>query len=188
MAHAFVALLFFLSQPFWEAKPPEQWTDQEIGVLRGNSPWAQEVGQDPPVLVYLATAAPIEAAERELRRRSARPAVESDPDYADFLRTNRQKVFVLAIPWAQPSRFGTAAEQKKMVEESVMIIGRKKYPLAGHFPPSPADPVLRLIFPRELRPADKAMVIQLYLPGVTFPEREAEFRTKELMYQGKLEM
>jgi len=28
----------------------------------------------------------------------------------------------------------------------------------------------------------------LYLPGLNFPERDVEFRVKDLMFQGKLEM
>jgi hypothetical protein len=187
MPHALVALLFFLAQPFWESKVPEQWTDQEIDILCHASPWAQTTNRDPEVLVYLATAAPIEEAEGELRLRSKRPLAEPDPDYNDFLRLNREKVLVLAIPWTQ-ARFGTDAEQKQMEEESLMIVGRKKYQLVGHFPPSRNDPVLRLVFPREVKEADKAVLFQLYLPGMPFPERDVEFRTKDLLYHGKLEM
>jgi len=183
-----MALLFFLSQPFWETKPPERWTDREIDALRNASPWAQTAGQDPQILVYLATAAPIEEAEGELRLRARNPLAEPDPDYADFLRLNREKVLVLAIPWAQPLRFGTEAERKRMVDESVMIAGRKTFQLVGHFPPNASDPVLRLVFPREVKPEDKSVLFRLYLPGISFPEREVEFRTKELMYHGKLEM
>jgi hypothetical protein len=188
MPHALVALLFFLAQPFWEVKAPEQWTDQEIDLVRRASPWAQIAGQNPEVLVYLATAAPIEEAEAELRLRTKHPLAEPDPDYADFLRLNRDKVLVLAIPWSQPARFGSEAERKRMEEESVMIAGRKTYPLVGHFPPTQSDPVLRLVFPREAKPADKSVLFRLYLPGVPFPERETEFRIKDLMYHGKLEM
>ena len=183
-----MALLFFLSQPFWEAKPPERWTDQEIEAVRSASPWAQSAGRDPVLLLYLATAAPIEEAEAELRLRTRNTLAEPDPDYADFLRLNRETVLVVAIPWAEPLRFGTEAERKRMENECVMIAGRKTFPLVGHFPPSQADPVLRLVFPREVKPADKSVLFRLYLPGISFPEREVEFRTKDLMYHGKLEM
>ena len=54
--------------------------------------------------------------------------------------------------------------------------------------PTPSDPVLRLIFPREVRTSDKSVLFRLYLPGINFPERDTEFRVKDLMYQGKLEM
>ena len=48
--------------------------------------------------------------------------------------------------------------------------------------------VLRLIFPRAVKPTDKTVVFRLYLGGLKFPEREVEFRVKDLTYQGKLEM
>jgi len=48
--------------------------------------------------------------------------------------------------------------------------------------------VLRLVFSREVQPGDKKIVFRLYLPGVPFPEREAEFPVKELQYHGKLTM
>ena len=32
------------------------------------------------------------------------------------------------------------------------------------------------------------MIFRLYLYGLSFPEREVEFRLKDLVYQGKLEM
>lgn len=183
-----MALFLFLSQPFWEAKPPEKWTGEEIDTVRHASPWAQTMGHNPELLTYLATAAPIEDAEGELRLRTKNTLPEPDPDYADFLRLNREKILVLAIPWSQPARFGTEAERKRMEDECVMIAGRKIWQLVGHFPPSQSDPVLRLVFPREVNPADKSVLFRLYLPGVAFPEREVEFRTRDLMYHGKLEM
>jgi hypothetical protein len=93
----------------------------------------------------------------------------------------------LAIPWGQPG-FGTEAEQKRLADESVMVVGRRKYPMAGHFPPTSTDPVLRLVFPREVQPSDKSVVFRFYLPGINFPEREVEFWTEDLKYRGKVEM
>lgn len=69
-----------------------------------------------------------------------------------------------------------------------MRIGRKTWPIVGYFPPTPSDPVLRLVFPRAVRPSDKRVVFRLYLPGVDFPDREAEFIVKDLIYHGALEM
>ena len=189
--HALLPLLFFLAQPFWEAKPPEQWTDAEIQYLRTDSPWAQRSGDSPQVVIFLATAAPIEHAEAELRlrlRNNPHPLPEPDPDYVEYLRDNRDQNLVLAITY--PTLVGTsdASENKRMEEESVMIIGKKSYHMVGHFPPTPSDPVLRVIFPRAVKPSDKTVLFRLYLGGLKFPEREAEFRIKDLTYQGKLEM
>jgi hypothetical protein len=185
---ALPVLLFFLAQPFWETKPPDKWTDREIDTILQASPWAEKVGPTPEVLMYLATAAPIEEAEGELRLRTKHPLVEPDPDYNNYLRENREQSIVLAIPYDLPVRFGTGQEQRRMEEECEMLIGRKSFKLVGHFPPTGGDPVLRLVFPREVKKTDKAVTFRLFLPGLVFPEREIEFKVKDLQYRGKLEM
>ncbi len=190
--HALLPLFFFLAQPFWEAKPPEQWTDAEIQYLRTDSPWAQRSGDSPQVVIYLATAAPIEHAEAELRLRlkgNPHPLPEPDPDYLEYLHDNREQNLVVGVTYPTLAGMSDSRENKRMEEESVMVIGKKTYHIVGHFPPTPSDPVLRLdIFPRAVKPADKTVIFRLYLGGLNFPEREAEFRVKDLTYQGKLEM
>jgi hypothetical protein len=181
-------LFFFLAQPFWESKPPEKWADEEIRLVRTDSPWAQSMGPAPNVLVYLATARPIEDAEGELRLRSKDPLPEPDADYSTYLSENRDKQFVLAVPCSARQGPKAESEEKKMEQESVMVIGRKTYKMIGHFPPTAADPVLRMVFPREVQPTDRKVVFRLYVPGVDFPDREVEFRPKEMVYHGKFEM
>ena len=181
-------VLFFLAAPFWEAKPPERWSDREIDSLRNDSPWAQSVGPDPKVLVYLATAAPIEDAEEEARLRTKNPLADPDPDYLDYLRENRDKEFVLAVPDVTLRGLAQPGEEKAMEERTEMVIGRKSFKIVGHFPPTENDPVLRLVFPREAASSDKSVVFHLYLPGLPFPARDVEFRVKELTYHGKLAM
>src|SRR5437588_2405242 len=142
--HALALLLFFLAQPFWETKPPERWTDGEIDTIRRFSPWAQAVAPDPAVIAYLATAAPIEMAEAELRlrlRKNASRMSEPDPDYTDYLRENRANQFVQAITYPTLKHWGNAVERQRMEEETVMVISRKVFHIVGHFPPTPADPV-----------------------------------------------
>lgn len=187
--HALIALLFFLAQPFWDAKPPEQWTDHEIDLMLGASPWTQSVGPAPELLVWFATAEPIEAAEGEARLHKRNPLREPDADYLDFLRENREKVFVLAVGYPSLSGLSKEADAWKMVEkETRMTVGGKTYQIEGTFPPTPSDPVLRLVFPRSAKPGDKWLAFRLYLPGQPFPEREAEFHVKDLTYRGKLAM
>jgi len=185
---AVVALLFFLSQPFWETKPPEQWTDREIETVLHTSPWAQTADPEPALLVYFATAAPIEEAEAELRARATKPMPQPDPDYVDYLRDNRENVFVLCIPYRTLAGVGNAEEDRRLETESRMKIGKKTYQILGHFPPTPSDPVLRLVFPREVKTTDKMVEFQLYVPGVPFPERDVSFYVKDLMFHSKLEM
>lgn len=180
-------VLFLLAQPYWEAKPPEKWTDQEIESLRSDSPWALKVGPDPQVLVYLATAAPIEDAEAQARLRAKDPLPEPDADYVDYLRENRDQQLVLAIPYGTAGSWNPS-DERKMEQDTAMIVGRRRHKLVGHFPPTKDDPVLRLVFPRDAAETDKSVLFRLYLPGVQFPDREAEFRIKELTYHGKLEL
>ena len=52
----------------------------------------------------------------------------------------------------------------------------------------PADPYLRLVFPRQIGPKDKTIEFDLYLPGVPDSYRIAEYVIKEMMYRGKLEI
>jgi len=188
--HVLAPLLFFLAQSFWETKPPEAWSVQEIEMLLSNSPWAQPMGPDPAVLVYFATALPIEDAEGELRLRAKKAQSklhEPDADYLTYLSENRENCLVLAIPFGKLTA-DKSQETKRMEEQSVMMVGKKSYKMLGHFPPTPSDPVLRMVFPREVRPTDKKVLFRLYVPGIDFPEREIEFQVKELLYHGKLEM
>src|SRR5271157_4734497 len=97
--HALLVALFFLAQPFWETKPPEQWTDVQIDYIRRASPWVQNVGTEQVLLVWLATAEPIRQAEAEARLRTRRPELEPDPDYAQFLTESADKNLVLAIAY-----------------------------------------------------------------------------------------
>jgi hypothetical protein len=187
--HAWLALFFFLAQPFWEAKPPEQWTDHEIDLMRISSPWSQTLGPAPELLTWFATAQPIEEAEAEARLHKRSPLQEPDPDYLGFLAENREKVFVLAIAYPTLTGLSKEADTWKAVQkETVMHLGAKSYRIEGLFPPEPSDPVLRLIFPRAVKPTDKSIDFQLYLPGLPFPEREAQFWLKDLFYHGKMTM
>jgi hypothetical protein len=185
---AIPVLLLFVAQPFWQSKSPDQWTDYELDTILHASPWAEMVGPSPQILVSLATAAPIEDAAYEQRLRSKRPLRQPDPDYTNFLVDHRDDDLVLAVSYTLPLRFGTSQERSRMEDESEMVIGRKSYKLIGHFPPTEDDPVLRLVFPREAKLSDKAVLFRLYVPGISFPEREVEFRVKDLLYRGKLAM
>ncbi len=186
--HGVIALLFFLAQPFWEARPPDKWTDREIETLLEASPWAETVGPDPGVRISLPMAAPMEQAESERRARAKKSLPLLDPDYLDYIRDNREKVIILAISYETQSAAGSPQENKRMEVESEMKVGRKSYQILGHFPPTTADPVLRLVFPRAVQPTDKQVEFKLYVPGVSFPERGVTFFVKELMVRGKLEM
>jgi hypothetical protein len=181
-----LVLLLFLAQPFWETKPPETWTDADIDILLQSSPWVATARPEPAVRVYFATAAPMELAEARFRKRSKLPA--PDPDYVDFLAEHRAGAFVLAIPYPTVAGAEKGGETKRMQDETEMKIGRKSYKLLGLFPPTPSDPVLRLVFPRAAKPTDKTVEFKLYLANLPFPERDVSFFVKDLFYRGNLEM
>ncbi len=176
--------------PFWETKPPEQWTDDELHELLSDSPWAQQAvdSTGAGVGVRLATARPVREAERELARRTAAPEDTQTDEYEEFLRENAGKQIVLAVAFSTASALDDPAEVKRMEERCVLKVGKTRHRMTGHFPPSPGDPYLRLVFPRVITPADKSLVFELYLPGVPNPYRRAEFRIRDLNYRGSTEM
>lgn len=198
----FWPLLLMLAAPFWEAKPPAEWTNQELAQLFSDSPWAQIVSSQavavpgPGVQVYLATAAPMQAAEQEGARRAQlqrKPGAEPPEsplagEYRNWLEDNRATQIVLAIRMESNRGFSDEQEVRRMEDESVMRVGRRNIKMTGHFPPYPGDPYLRLAFPRQAELSDKTVSFDLYLPGVPAPYRGAEFKLKDMVVRGKLEL
>ncbi len=184
-------LAAFFAAPFWESRPPSAWTDAELLRLLTDSPWAQPAGPAPAVPILLATAKPIRDAEAEAldraRRKDRRVPDEPDPDYADFLKEDGGKHIVVAVR-VDARGFLDEAECRRMEQQSVMQVGRRRHGITGHFPPTSSDPYVRLVFPRDIQPGDKSVTFQLYLPGVTGNWKEAEFRLKDLVYQGRTEI
>ncbi len=202
VALLFWPIVFLLAAPFWEAKPQAEWTNQELAQLLSDSPWAQMVGSQavavpgPAVQMYLATAAPMQAAEQESLRRAQllRKAGTEPPEsplaaeYRNWLADNRDTQIVLAIRMESNRGFADEQEVRRMEDESVMRVGRRKIKMTGHFPPFPGDPYLRLAFPRQVELSDKALSFDLYLPGAPGPYRGAEFKLKDMVVRGKLEL
>jgi hypothetical protein len=185
------ALLMASAAPFWDSKPPADWSIDEVQILLTNSPWAQlvEAGKSnpaPSVQAYVASAAPLVAAEDRLR--AAKNLKSDDPswqEYRDYLVDNAGKSIVLAIRAVKPDAFLDNSETKHMEDESYLRIGKRKYRTTGHFPPSSTDPFVRLVFPREVQPGDRNLIFDLYVPGVGSPYRRAEFALKDMVYRGQ---
>lgn len=184
-------LLMGLATPFWDAKAPAEWTLDQVQTVLTNSPWAQLVDAGPAnpapsVQVYLASAAPVIAAEDWLR--AAKNLKADDPswqEYRDYLAENAGKSIVVAMRALKSESYLDNSEVKRMEDESYLKIGKRKYRVTGHFPPSSTDPFARLVFPREVRPGDKNLLFELYIPGSGSPYRRAEFVLKELVYRGQ---
>jgi hypothetical protein len=200
------SFVLLFAAPFWASKTPQQWSDQELQELLTDSPWAQLVpgpglaAPGPPVQVYVATAGPMQQAEQELKRRAEarrNPGTEPPPEdplageYRAWLQANSATQIVLAVQVERPDALSDEAEVRTMEKESVMRVGHRKIKMSGHFPPYAGDPYLRLAFPRptDLDPAKvKKISFDLYLPGVTEPYRSAEFKLKDMVVAGKLEL
>ncbi len=172
--------LLLLSPPFWETKSPRDWTDDELAQISASGSF----GEAPAVTGYLATAKPMREAETELRRRS-RSEGQDDDDFAEFLKENEGKVLVLAIALPKGTPLNEA-DVKKIEDKSFLVVGKRRQKLLGHFAPTPADPRLRLVFPRDVSASDVEFRFELYLP-VTGPYRQAQFRVSDLGCRGKAE-
>ena len=178
MRQAIALWLALAAPPFWETKSAREWTDAQVKQLLTDSPWAQAVEKG--VSVYLATAHPMREAEQEWMRRHKVEAA----DYAEFLEQDHGKSIVLAVAYLDPRALANAAEAGRMEEESILKIGKKKVKPTGHFPPTPGDPYLRLVYPREDLTGAKSLAFELYLPGVGLSYHMVEFRMKDLLYKG----
>jgi hypothetical protein len=177
-------ILALLAAPFWETKAPKDWSEEDLRLLLNDSPWAQAAEPSPAVQVYLATARPIREAEAELARRRGNPL---NDEYEDYVRKEGDKNLVVAVAFPNLTALEDGEESHRMQEESIMKVGHKKYKMVGDFPPIPSDRYLRLVFPRVVTETDKSVTFELYLPG-NGPYHEVEFRVREMMYKGKLEM
>jgi hypothetical protein len=188
-----LALVLLFAAPFWASRPPAEWSETELETLFSESPWAQPLTgprNATGVIAYFATAKPMEEGEHELERR-AKKKPPPDPlleEYRAWLNENRDTQIVLAIPIGENKAYSDAKETRRMEEECVMKVGRKKFKLTGHFPPTRGDAHLRLAFPREVTSADKSVSFDLYVPGIAIPFRSVEFQVKDLIVNGKLEM
>jgi hypothetical protein len=197
----FALLLFAFAGPFWQEKPADQWTDIELAQFFVDSPWAQNVPPPrapnaPPIQVYIATASPVVAAEKErdrrlkLRHKPGEPEKE-DPladEYRLWLEDNRASQIVLAVRMGATTALSQEAEVRHMEEESTMQIGHKKVKLTGHFPPTATDRYLRFAFPRQEAGDEKTVTFSVYVPGLPLPFREIQFRLKDLAVNGKPEL
>ena len=196
-----IAMLLLLAASFWESKPPADWTDNELLVLFTDSPWAQMAeaqvkdAHGAPVQVYVASAGPMQAAEKERERRYIRkgngtrpPESPMDTEYRLWLEDNLAKQIVVAVRIPRTKDFDDAAQTKRMEDDTIMHVGHKKFKMTGNFPPTQHDPYLRIAFPREVQPTDKTVTFELYVPGATPPYRTVEFKVKDMIVNAKLEM
>jgi hypothetical protein len=191
-------LVWLAAAPFWQEKPPAEWTDIQLAQFLNDSPWAHAaVGagkiQGPPVQTYLASAKPVERAELERNRRVAlrrKPGAEDAlaSEYRAWFEDNRAGQVILAVRVGTPPALSSEAEIRKMQGTCAMRSGRARVRMSGYFPPNMNDPYLRVAFPRDVVvESEKSLDFELYLPGVPSPFRTVEFAVHDLALDGRLE-
>jgi len=195
--HSLLLLLGLPGALFWRELPPERWSDRDVQEFLQESPWAhpaENASSFAPngVQTFIGSASIVRAAERELERRTRPrpdPAKPVEPDeYSLYLKESKDKVIVLVVAMADWQKMSDAEEANMMEKETLLKIGRRKYRLEGHFPPTPNDSYLRLVFPRDIRDSDKTMVFELYVPGAPGPYRTVEYNLREMKRDGKLDL
>jgi len=188
--HSLWTLFLLLAAPFWETKPPQQWSNLDLDLMFRNSPWAQtallttRVGGEPQIFVYLASARPMQEAEEERRTRGHRKTDPVAEEYRIWATDNLAKYIVLAVHVPASFTFTDESESKRMEKETAMRVGRKRYPPVLHFLPSSTDEHLRFVFPREVPDSARKLTFEFYVPSISGPYREAEFPLKDLTYKG----
>jgi hypothetical protein len=174
--------------PFWETKEPAKWTDTEIETLMSQSPWGSSTSLG-GAIAFVASAKPLRDAEQEIwKRRELRGEVKADEeDYHTYITQNPGKHIVLAVRMPLTLALSNAKEMKTMEKECFVRVGKQKVRAIGHFPPTPSDPYLRLLFPRVPIADMKMLSFGLYLPGVHKPFQDVDLPVKELVYRGQPE-
>src|SRR5207249_2032911 len=125
-------------------------------------PWARAATAEGVLRVagvrtFLASALPIREALAEAGRRGVIAQSPEAEEFHEFLKQQGGESIVLAVSFPDINQLADGKEEKRMEEESILKVGRKKYKMKGHFPPTPSDPYLRLVFPRAVGPADKVL-------------------------------
>jgi hypothetical protein len=179
-------LLFLLAEPFWQSRPPAQWTPAELESMFRASPWSQT----DKIRVYFATAKPMRDAETELRRRNGgNPEFDRDSDYEEFLREHGAESIVIAVQQSDQTGLLIPEEMARLEKDCQIRSGKRLLKLTAVFPPTNSDPMLRLVFPRDLDPKADKVRLELYIPALDGKAwRTFEFNIKPMLVDGKLEI
>jgi hypothetical protein len=172
---------------FWNTKAPADWTIEEVREILQRSPWAaiSPTPRGAALRMHIASAEPMRAAETR-ERQATRYRVEPGPNFEEYqAMLNEGHSIVLAVYVPNLLAISDAEESRSLEHDSVMHVGRRSYKLVTNFPPTPGDPYLRYVFPREVKPGDKSLSFDIYVPGYTYPERHVEFDLREMTYKGQ---
>ena len=182
-------LLLAAAGGFWDSKPVEDWTVEEVQSIFEGSPWSRTLRVRGDALqAHLASALPMREAEKRQRAFQKRKGAP-DASFAEYLAMMEEDGYiVLAVKIQEREKFSDGVMVSRMQKDTQMRIGKKNYTLLTHFPPSSSDPYLRLVFKRPaLGPSDKSIFFAFLVPGATDPYRNVEFQVKDLQYKGTIE-
>ena len=183
-----LAFLLLAAEPFWNTKAPAEWSAEEVATLLSQSPWAtvSKATQGPPVRIHLASAEPMREAENR-ERQAQRFRVEPGPSFEEYqVLLKEGRYIALAVRLNEVLPASDAIEAISLDRDSILHVGRRQYKLVTHFPPTPTDPYLRYIFPREVKSTDKSLLFDIYIPGIVYPQRHIEFDLRDMQYRGRL--
>jgi hypothetical protein len=171
---------------FWDTKPPEEWSVEQVREILEYSPWSQTIrSRGDAIQVHLASALPMRQAEQRQRMMQKRPGANSATFDEYLAMVEEGKYIVLAVRMKDAEAFADGVLVSRMQKDSRMRADKKSFDLITYFPPSPSDPYLRLVFPRAA--VVKSIDFTFLIPGATDPYRQATFMAKDMMYRGKLE-
>ena len=189
MTALFLTLLLLVAEPFWNTKLPADWSIEEVISMLRQSPWStvSAASSGPAIRAHVASAAPMREAEAKERQafRTRQDQGASFEDYQEMLATGKFIALAVLLRDAIPTSDGV--EARSLEHNSILHVGHRSYKLVTHFPPTAGDPYLRYIFPRAVKPGDKALLFDIYVPGIVYPQRHIEFDLREMKYRGKIE-
>lgn len=184
--NAVLLLSFVAAAGFWEAKPPEDWTVEEVRGMFEDSPWSRTLrSRGEPMQVHLASALPMRQAEQRQRAMQKRPGANSVTFDEYLAMVEDGKYIVLAVAMQDREAFADGQLVSRLQKDARMRADKKSYEMVTYFPPSPSDPYLRLVFPRV--DVVKSVDFMFLIPGAIDPYRQVSFFAKDMMYRGKLE-
>ena len=173
---------------FWNTKAPADWSIEEVRQMLSQSPWAtvSNATMGAPLRIHLASAEPMR--EAEVRERQAlRFRVDPGANFEEYQSMLKEERYIaLAVLPRDATAISDAIESRSLEHDSMLHIGKRSYKVVTHFPPTPGDPYLRYIFPRDVKPSDRALLFDIYIPGVSYPQRHIEFDLRDMMYKGKM--
>lgn len=186
--------------PYWEAQPPARWSEEQIESFFRDSPWARPADASrrmglsvTPVNTFLSSARLMREAEAELLRRRVKDAAvlravrDARAEYLEYLDQHKGEVIALSAP-LDPNALADAQEAKLFEQETTLKAGKRKHKMMGHFPPTPSDPLVRMLFPRDVDAKAKQLEFELYFPGTGSPYRTVYYKLVDMTVGGQLEL